>query len=409
MSKIFLCAAILSFYLCGPKPGLTSETYRGSLPEFLTLLAYHHLSDLVLPEWSSGARIDYFDVPDGKRLRYAYWPHAGARQALGTVVHFNGRTEFIERNILTYRDLAQKGWDVWTLDWRGQGLSYRQLEGDLAVRGHINDFATYVGDAANFIDKTIRLQERPGLHVLLAHSMGGQVALRFLLDHPTAFDRVVMSSPLVGLPGGWITAADEILKDVLSMLPQVTEGCVPGRADQWVGSFKESACSAIADLDNHPLPDPKDSTQSMSFIRDPAAIAAYTHDPRNVAVGECLVEESRRNSGTPGLAVACPTGGWLIAAQASTEYVRGEHSKLTMPILIVGAENDTAVDPRAEQALCDRLPHCAFVSVPNAGHELLIEKPDVRKAFLGCFDAFVDDASGGAAACRKIVRNAGIQ
>ena len=60
-------------------------------------------------------------------------------------------------------------------------------------------------------------------------------------------------------------------------------------------------------------------------MRDPKGTAEYTHDLKNLAMGECLVEESLRNSSDPGLAVSCPTGGWLLAARNSTEVVRDEH------------------------------------------------------------------------------------
>ena len=306
--------------------GLLINSYDGSLPGFLTFLAKHQLSGLALPEWSSGATIDYFDGPDGKRLRYAHWPHASEKPALGTIVHFNGRTEFIERNIRTYSDLAGKGWDIWTLDWRGQGLSYRPLVGEKAVRGHIDAFTTYVGDAAAFIDTKIKLKEQPGLHVLLAHSMGGQVALRYLLDNPKAFDRVILSSPLVGLRGGWVTAADALLKEDLRTWPQVSERCAPKEEETWKSSFNETNETACGALDK----------PNIGRLPAPAVAAPYSHDAGDLAIGECLVEASLRN-GDPGLAVACPTGGWLAAARTSIAFVNGNlnkednPSKLPMP------------------------------------------------------------------------------
>src|SRR5262249_22818138 len=51
--------------------------------------------------------------------------------------------------------------------------------------------------------------------------------------------------------------------------------------------------------------------------------------------------------------------------------------------------------------LCADLMHCTFVPVPNAGHELLIEKPEIRKAFLDCFDTFIADPNAGARCVRK--------
>lgn len=404
MSTLSLFAAILAVLFSDIRSGFAQQPYDGSLTQFLTYLADHQLSDLALPEWSSGGKIDYFTGPDGKQLRYAYWPRADRRPALGTIIHFNGRTEFIERNVLTYRDLANRGWDVWTMDWRGQGLSSRLLSDRDAVRGHIDDFATYVADASFFIDNVVKLQERPGLHVLIAHSMGGQVALRYLLEHSNTFDRVVLSSPLVGLPRGWMATADELLKDVLSKLPQVTEGCVPGRADQWESSFKEPPCVAINDPDNRLLLDPSGAAQYTGPVRDPEGTAEYTHDPSNIAIGECLIEQSRRSGSGPGLAVACPTGGWLVAARQSTEVVWDERSNLAMPILIVAAEKDTAVDPDAQRELCAKLAHCTYVPTPNAGHELLIEQPKIREAFLKCLDGFVADASAGGAKCAEIVQ-----
>jgi lysophospholipase len=390
----FWFAAMLTLGLCSAT-GAAEQPYDGSgVSSFLKYLADRGLSDWALPEWSSGAVIDFFRAPDGVQLCYAHWSAAVAKPTLGTVVHFNGRTEFIERNILTYRDLAARGWHVWTLDWRGQGLSSRQVDGRNAQHGHIDSFETYVSDAEQFLERVVKpktVKGRP--KILLGHSMGGQIALRYMLKHKDDFGMVVLSSPLVRLPGGKTSEAIQNIKPTLDeIFPFIGNNCVLTKSGSWQGSFRGSSCSALGDL-------------TSAQLRDSKVTQGYTHDKKNLAASECLVELSRRGGRNPGLAVACPTGGWLVAADNSTTEVFEESEMLTKPVLIVAAKDDAAVDPEAQRQLCQALERCSLVQVPYAGHELLIEKPEIRAAFLGCFDAFVADPDSGLATCERIIKD----
>jgi lysophospholipase len=349
-----------------------------------------YVTEFGLSEWHLPATIESFPAPDGAVLRYARWARAADAPAQGTVVHFNGRTEFIERNIKTYSDLADRGWEIWTLDWRGQGLSHRPLAGEYAIRGHIDDFATYVSDAKHYIDTVVKLQERPGKRVLLAHSMGGQIALRYLIERPGDFNLVVMSSPLVRLPSDWKGEVAIFLKDVLGKIEAGTRSCILRRSPDWQDSFVGSACSALARPDSGKLDNAEETHK-------------YTHDTKNLATAECLIERNLVSDRAPGFAVTCPTGGWLVAADNSTDKVFKRREELTMPILMVAAKDDTAVDPDGQKDLCGALDNCTLVQVPAAGHELLIETQDIRAAFLSCFDEFAADPEDGDARCRPIV------
>ena len=60
---------------------------------------------------------------DGIRLRAAHWPGSGK----GTVFLLPGRTEYIEKYAPPAAEFCRCGWDVLTLDWRGQGMSDRAL------------------------------------------------------------------------------------------------------------------------------------------------------------------------------------------------------------------------------------------------------------------------------------------
>src|SRR4051794_35919267 len=120
-------AAILALAAaaCSPTPsGPKADTarYDSSPKAFAAFAAEQH------QDWPAPVEMGTFQAPDGAPLRYARWTPPGGGRA-GTVVFFQGRTEFIEKNIYAYKDLLEDGYDVWTLDWRGQGLSHRPLSG----------------------------------------------------------------------------------------------------------------------------------------------------------------------------------------------------------------------------------------------------------------------------------------
>ena len=81
-------------------------------------------------------------TPDGAELRFARWqPPAGRK---GTVCVFTGRGEFIEKYFETIGELVERGFSVVAMDWRGQGLSARELPD--ANKGHIDDFDMFERD-----------------------------------------------------------------------------------------------------------------------------------------------------------------------------------------------------------------------------------------------------------------------
>lgn len=113
---------------------------------------------------------------DGLRLRVAAWPCEGAR---GTVLIFTGRTEYVEKYGQAAAALAARGFAACSIDWRGQGLSDR-LALDPMV-GHVKAFADYQNDVSVLLDAA-RALALPEPYFLLAHSMGGAIGLRALMN-----------------------------------------------------------------------------------------------------------------------------------------------------------------------------------------------------------------------------------
>src|SRR5260370_5472874 len=163
-----------------PVPPLARSTRHPVLPErFLPPLGF---------VWGR------YVAADGAVLR---WGHLPVDDPRAECVMVGGFGEFVEKQFETMRDLASRGIAVWCLDWRGQGGSIRPRR--LPTRPRARKFDRDSDDLAAFA--AAKLSGRlPRL--LLAHSLGGGIALICLRKHPQLFAAAVLSSPMVGLRTG---------------------------------------------------------------------------------------------------------------------------------------------------------------------------------------------------------------
>ena len=129
---------------------------------------------------------------DGVRIRVGHWT---PKDANGTVLLFPGRSEYIEKYGRAARDLYQRGFATLTVDWRGQGLADRMLE-DARI-GHVQYFTDYQKDVAALIEAAQAL-DLPRPYFLMAHSMGGCIGLRSLIEG-LPVQAVVFSGPMWGI------------------------------------------------------------------------------------------------------------------------------------------------------------------------------------------------------------------
>src|SRR5208283_91697 len=125
-----------------------------------------------------------FAAPDGAKLRWGHLPAATPR---AECVMVGGFTECIEKYFETIGDLTRLGLSVWCLDWRGQGGSERSRR--LPSRPRPRRFDRDATDLALFAE-TLPTPPRPRL--LIAHSMGGAIALLSLHRRPGLFDAAIL-------------------------------------------------------------------------------------------------------------------------------------------------------------------------------------------------------------------------
>ncbi|MGR3513938.1 MAG: alpha/beta hydrolase [Paracoccaceae bacterium] len=145
-----------------------------------------------LADAPDGGHLVWKTAEDGVRLRLGAWTADAPR---GTILLFPGRTEYIEKYGRVIRELVAANWCVAVIDWRGQGLSDRLYDDERL--GHVVDFIDYQRDVAVLSD-WVNEVGLPGPRVLLAHSMGGCIGLRSLVDGLDVA-RAVFSAPMWGI------------------------------------------------------------------------------------------------------------------------------------------------------------------------------------------------------------------
>jgi acylglycerol lipase len=247
----------------------------------------------------------------GLRLYWQAWLPEGEVRAVILVAHGYGEHGGRYGNLV--EEVVPRGFALYALDHRGHGRS----EGP---RGHVGRFAEFVSDLHALRVRVEEEQRRKPLF-LLGHSMGGLIAVRYLLSHASGVAGTVLSSPALGI-------ANE-----------------PSRALQWIARI----LSWIA---------PRTSFQGNvvpEFLsRDPSVGSAYAADP--------LVH--RR-----------------ATARFFTEFkwaMRNAHERaaeIVLPILVLQAGDDRLVDARATESFAHKLGSAmnAFQLYTGFFHELFNE------------------------------------
>ncbi len=290
----------------------------------------------------------YVAAPNGRRLRYAVARPEGPSR--GTVLLLPGRNECIEKYHETLGDLTARAFTVVTFDWRGQGGSDRLLKNP--QKGHVARLDHYYADFET-IFRNVALPDCPGPYVILAHSLGGLVALRYMPRLANRIERIVCSAPLIGLParGGAIAAV--------------------AAAMRWTGMGRLS------------LRRLKRLGPDWNVATNP-----LTSDPARFRRNRAIVETA------PHLSVNALTAGWLNATcramrrLENADFIAGLH----VPTLIVTAGADKVVDSAAAERLAWRMRSGHFLSIPHARHELLQERDLFRAQFLAAFEGFVESS-----------------
>lgn len=301
-----------------------------------------------------GWRWHEFKNAEGKKLRFGSVFPQGRPRAV--VVVLPGLSEFCEKYFEIARDLLARNCAVWVLDWRGQGRSDRYLPNP--NKRHSEGFDKDLSDLDLWVRDYVRPSCGGAPMVMLAHSMGGNIGLRYLAAYPGLFRAAAFSAPMVG-----IRALRHLPRALASFLTRF---------------FGE-------ELGPRYVPGGRDWAADGAAAR---ARKLLTSDPERGAVHDAWMARD------PTLQIGAVTFGWLRAAYLSCLALQapGVAEKIEIPCVLAVAGYDGLVDNRATQRLAARMKQAKLLKFPRARHEILMERDAYRSIFLGAFEALMNKA-----------------
>jgi len=292
-----------------------------------------------------------FKNMNGQSLRYGFCTVTNPK---GLIVLAAGRTETSEEYFETARDYLRRDFAVAVLDWPGQGLSYRFNSNNKQNSSHIfqsslNDFDQWL----SVLDTQHGGSALP--KVLIAHSMGSNVALRYLTNNPDKFDCAVMIAPMLGIR----------LKPLFRILAKPLLGLA--RKKGWMGQYA---------ITQGPWSEQRYNVTKLWFSTDPIRreIQKYWY---------------LKN---PELQCGGVTYGWLSEALNSVAVLHQPDvaGKITTPTLFMLAGNDVIVNNNDALKTIRHMPNTEIVTLQQSYHNMLKENDYVRNDALKSMDSFIN-------------------
>lgn len=292
----------------------------------------------------AGGKAMFVSASDGTQIRVAYW-HGGER---GTVYLLPGRTEYIEKYGQMVAKLQDRNLNVVVIDWRGQGLSHRH--DGRRDRGYVESFQHYQQDLVAAIN-TAEIKALPGPRLLFAHSMGGCIGLRALVNGLDV-EGAVFSGPMWGLSA---SPKDRLMLKVVDLL-----GRPFGAHKSLVPEQEPTYYAAVNPFEGNEL----------------------TNDAEYYAMFQSHLAEQ------PDLGLGGPTIHWVVEAFKEMDALL--HSTVPdIPILTFLGTEEIIVDDAVVKSRAPSFPNAQFELIESGKHEIWMETPAIQKQVWDITDRFL--------------------
>lgn len=304
---------------------------------------YLELEDYKAPK---GIRSYYVTMDDGINLRICHWINE-TKNSNGTILLQQGHNEFIEKYFETIQEFIERNYSVIAFDWRGQGMSDRQIN-DIH-KSYIKDYDRHDKDLRYILLELIK-DNFPKPLIGIGHSMGGCLMLSAFHDHPEIFSKGILSAPMLGFKNeGFLRAASSIMnffkKDTDYLL-----GSKPNMGKET--PFHENDLTS----------DPQRYSRIISLIRK-----------------------------HPNIRLWGVTNGFAKAVNKRFKKIRsrGWAESIDLEILIINNLNDRVVDSNKIKEMQRRLKNSQSIEFSETEHEIFMEKTIFRKKMWEAIDNFL--------------------
>jgi lysophospholipase len=256
------------------------------------------------------------------------------------VVMLQGRATSIEKFEHFVQLITDHGYEVWAFDWRGQGLSTREA----GRRGYIDSYDTYLKDMDQFVQHCVVPGRQPSVPVVLVgHSMGGHIGLRYIAQYAHPFSMAMLVSPMMDINTGIYP------RSVAFYLSKIM--CSFGFSKSYVFGHGEY--------------DP---------ALEPFEGNILTRNP------QMFYEHRKLHLERPELILGGATFGWVYATMRSIDQTLNPKylARVLTPVHIIAAEDEKVVNNRLLQKACAWMPRCSLEMIKGARHQLFSEVPEVQ-------------------------------
>lgn len=299
---------------------------------------------------------------NGRKIRFgAASPKDSIPDAV--IVCLPGLGEFGEKYFETARNCLDRNLAFWMIDWMGQGRSGRYLKNP--HKRHSEGFQADVDDLQYLIKEYIK---HSSVHpdkgripmAMLAHSMGANIGLHHLIQHPGLFECAAFTAPMFGIGAlanmpGWLSLAATSTMRALA-----------------AKTYLHLHCGGNWNPDKRPAEGPQ----------------ALSSDPQRAGLHAAWLENDHA------LQVGDITYGWLHHAHVSCLRLEKKAELLgrtQTPCLIALAGNENLVDNEKARRIGAVLARAEILDLPAARHEILMERDEIRSLFMERFYKLVKE------------------
>jgi len=301
----------------------------------------------------SGWQWHYMTNGDGAKLRYGFCAPPNSQTPSGTVVILPGFIEFGEVYFELAKEFLRRGYLVYELDWRGSGGSERyfvnsQKNSSLGIEHDVDDLH-------QFFRVIVRKHSIAPL-ILVAHSLGSHIALRYLYDHPQSVDMAVLSAPPLSAGFGSMPPWAVGMASAFQLKMKHGNEYVTGQGDWTIMASKVSK------------------------------MRSHSHDPTRSKLEYAWATEN------PSLQVGGLTWrGLNYFWKSCNDFGSDDARKITTPILIGCPTEDHIANPEEMRELAKKLPNATLFEAKDARHELFLEDDTHRQPWMDAVFKFIQN------------------